>query len=85
MEVLEVLKSRLEKLEQALKQVPNVELDAEKWAELFAGNEGRPVNEGDRQEARKMLQWCKEHGYPATNESCLEWAITEAWERRGSA
>ncbi len=67
-----MLQGRLSKIEEALKQAPG-NYDAEHWAALFAGNEGRPVNEGDRQEARKMLQWCKEHGYPATKESCLEW------------
>jgi hypothetical protein len=77
-----MIESRLEKLERAMKQVPDVELDAEKWAEQFAGNEGRQPGEGDRQEARGFLAWCKKKGYPPSECACLEWAILTAWERR---
>ncbi len=82
MEVLEVLKSRIAKLEQSQKKIPGVEHDAEKWAQGFAANEGRAVNERDRQQAREMLAWCKQKGYPATKESCLEWAVETAWKQR---
>jgi len=54
MEVLEMLKNRLEDLERAMKQAPG-ERDVEERAELYASAEGRPVNETDRQEARKKL------------------------------
>lgn len=56
-----MLKHRIAKLEQAMKQLPDVE-DAERWAELFAIFDDRQPNEAGRQEAREFLRFCRGTG-----------------------